>query len=130
MSGDLDHEYLETVEAENSALRDRIAELEELLGLTAAMPAMIALTKHEAMLLGIVLKREFVSKTAAMMALYGRLDETPDTKIVDVFLSHLRKKLNAHGIKIETKWGEGIFMDAANKALVRALMQKAIDDAS
>lgn len=51
-------------------------------------------------------KRSPVTKQNIMSVLYGLDDDTPEIKIVDVFVCKLRKKLPA-GEKIETIWGSG-----------------------
>jgi hypothetical protein len=51
-------EYVAAVEAENDLLRERIASLEEVLGLRIETPPVLGLTSHEAKLFGLLLKRD------------------------------------------------------------------------
>lgn len=59
-----------------------------------------------------------VSKPAIFDLLYSfRTEgETPDFKIVDVYICKVRPKLELHGIAIETAWGRGYSMPATSAA--------------
>lgn len=50
-----------------------------------------------------------VPKRAALAALYDDRPggETPDAKLLDVFVCHLRRRLAGTGVEIVTHWGEG-----------------------
>lgn len=59
-----------------------------------------------------------------MVALYSeRADNAPEVKIIDVFICKIRPKLEPFGIRIETQWGQGWFMDAASKDELRGLLE-------
>jgi hypothetical protein len=71
------------------------------------------LTKREACVVAVLAQRRgTVSKTSLHAALYGTFhdDETPDAKIVDVFVCKIRKKLAPFGVDISTVWGAGYSM--------------------
>jgi DNA-binding response OmpR family regulator len=123
--------YIEAVEAENDALRERIAILETLLGFRVEVPLVFNLTAQEAKLFGLLLKRDLVTKEAGMVALYGsRPDgDVAEEKIVDVFVCKMRPKLKAWGIVIETKWGQGYYLSAESKAKARAMLPKQMEAA-
>lgn len=116
--------FVEAVEAENEMLRERIAALEALLGLTVEVPLELQLTAQESKLVGFMLKRDLISKSSAMMLLYGsRPDgEEAEPKILDVFVCHIRRKLKPFGLSIETRWGEGYYFTAENKQKLRAML--------
>lgn len=119
-------EYVIALQAENEALRDRLAMLEETIGLRLETPLVLGLTGQEAKLFGILVKRELVTKEAAMVAIYGNQPNTEvEIKIVDVFICKMRKKLKAYDIAIETVWGRGFLMPAASKANAAALLEQA-----
>ncbi|WP_020179671.1 winged helix-turn-helix domain-containing protein [Methylopila sp. M107] len=105
----MDHaKRLEIVEAENDELRERIAQLQELLGFHETTPIEWRLTPSEAAVVGFLLKRPMASKDEILSALYSlRPDDPPAVKIVDVFVCKIRKKIKPFGVEIETVWGQG-----------------------
>lgn len=118
-------DYVIALEAENDALRDRLAMLEEAMGLRIETPLMLGLTGHEAKLFGILLKRDLVTKEAAMVAIYGdQPNSEVEIKIVDVFVCKARKKLKPYDIEIETVRGRGYRMPAASKANATVLLEQ------
>ncbi len=116
--------YVASLEAENERLQDRVDQLEEAFGLRVRLtPPEWGLTGKERRLLGILLARELMTKSAAMTGLYEPgADDEPQMKIIDVFICKLRKKLKPFEIEIETVWGEGYRMSAAMKARAQAMM--------
>lgn len=119
-------EFVIALEAENELLREKVIALEEILGLRIETPLVLGLTSHEAKMFGILLKRELVTKEAAMAALYGdRPNGEVEIKIVDVFVCKARKKLKPFGIEIETVWGRGYRMPQTSKAIAAALLEQA-----
>jgi two-component system cell cycle response regulator CtrA len=112
---------LEALEAENQRLRDRVTQLEEVVGFSIDLPIFLGLTTHEARLFGALLKRPVWTKEQLLFALYsGRHDdEQPEIKIIDVYVCKARKKLARWGIEIETLWGQGYRLapDMRTKAL-------------
>ena len=120
-------EFVIALEAENELLREKVIALEEILGLRIETPLVLGLTSHEAKMFGILLKREIVTKEAAMAALYGDRpngDGEVEIKIVDVFVYKARKKLKPFQIEIETVRGRGYRMPAASKAIAAALLEQ------
>lgn len=111
---------LEVVERENETLRERIAQLEELLRGKEPPPIEFSLTGSEAIVFGLLTTRGLVTKDAMLAALYHNSGkEEAEAKIADVFVCKLRKKLKPFGIQITTIWGRGWEMSAASKQLVR-----------
>jgi two-component system cell cycle response regulator CtrA len=118
--------YIETLEAENDTLRERIRELEAMLGMSIDAPLELGLTGTEARMFGLLRKVELASKKSLMTALYwDRIDDAPHEKIVDVMICHLRRKLKPWKIEIETAWGQGYAMQAASKKIANALFDRA-----
>lgn len=113
---------LETVEAENDALRERVAELETILyGDGWHVPLEWGLTASEARVMGVLISREFATKNAIMAALYRDLarDEA-EAKIVDVFICKMRKKVAPFGVTVLTIWGEGYRLPPDQRAALSA----------
>lgn len=52
-----------------------------------------------------------VSRDAIIKHLYLYEDEEPHDKIIDVFICHMRNRLQPTGIKINTVWGFGYRLD-------------------
>ncbi len=70
----------------------------------------VHLTLNHARLLGALRARmgQTVTKNALMDALYfDRPDDAPESKIIDVFICKIRKKIAHTGYAIKTVWGQG-----------------------
>jgi DNA-binding response OmpR family regulator len=76
-------------------------------------------TRLEAAILGVLLKRSEVTKTQLHLVIEqnrpseGR--EETDPKMVDVVICHLRKKLKPHELSITTVWGIGYLMPVQDR---------------
>jgi two-component system cell cycle response regulator CtrA len=118
--------YIKTLETENEILRDRVIALEEMIGIRITVPLIFQFTIKEAMLFGILLKREMVTKQMAMDALYGlsASGEEAEIKIIDVFICKIRKKLKPFGIEVETVWGQGYRLTQAAKSTVQRHLEQ------
>ena|SRR5579871_3436151 len=117
-----------TQPGELERLRDRIAELEELVGLHERIPWWLGtkLTPMQAKLLSLLLKRELVSQETACIAIYGNgVDSRPAPKIIDTFVHHIRQKLKPYSVKISNAWSRGYYIDAENKQKLRELIARA-----
>jgi two-component system cell cycle response regulator CtrA len=122
---ELEAAYVRRIEAENEQLRERVAQLEELVieDLTSRTPIELELTIHEAALVGFLMKRTEASKEQLLTAIYGHLPsgDEPEIKIIDVFVCKARKKLKKFGIEVKTLWGRGYMMPPAAKSALRAM---------
>lgn len=110
-------ERIDRLEIENDELRERVAELEEILFATDwHCPIEFRLTGSEAAILAAMLRRERCSKEFLHMAT-ARPGEEKDTelKIIDVWICKMRKKLEPFGIEIVTLWGQGYCLTPASK---------------
>jgi hypothetical protein len=107
---------------EVARLRERIEELEDLLGLQEKIPSAVFKGPHRARLetvAKLLLARELVSKTAIILAI-GGADMVEQTAAV--YVSYLRRQLAERDIALRTEWGRGWRLDVANKAKLRALI--------
>lgn len=119
-------ELVQRLERENDELRERVRVLEELVGIRIDVPLVFGLTAHEAVLFGLLLRRDLVTKEMAMVGLYGdRPDLDPEIKIIDVYICKARKKLKGFGVEIETVWGRGYRLSAASKAIAQGYLDQA-----
>jgi two-component system cell cycle response regulator CtrA len=109
-------------------LRDRVEELEALLGVDRSIVGRIRdafnIEPRHAQIVGMLLSRDFVTRDGLYTVLYGDLPEKdwPNDKILDAQICKLRPRLVPFGIEINTKWGEGWSMTKADKAKVRAIL--------
>jgi DNA-binding winged helix-turn-helix (wHTH) protein len=106
---------------QTARLRDRIEELERLIGMRMVPPRPWGLTRREADVLGILLRRQVMTHTQLFEAIWGG-DSERNIKIVEVVVCKLRTKLRPHGIAIRTEYGLGYFIPPASKATARALI--------
>jgi two-component system cell cycle response regulator CtrA len=114
---------LDALEDDNDRLRERIAQLEDLMGMNIEVPLEWGLTGHERAVFGVIMARTIATKDAIMAGIYrDTAKEEAEIKIVDVFVCKIRKKLKPFAIDIETVWGVGYRLSAATKAAVRAQM--------
>lgn len=104
---------------ETARLRDRVEELERLLGMRPVLPRLWRLTGREAEVLGILLRRKVMTHAQLFEAIWGG-DSDRDVKIVEVMVCKLRAKLRLHGIEIRTEHGVGYFVPPESKAAARA----------
>ena len=94
-------------------LRDRIEELESLLGKPNAVVRLFNLTYREMQLCTILASRVSVSKEHIYTVMYNGLGEV-ELKIIDVFVCKVRRKLPSD-IEILTIWGRGYSMPPASR---------------
>lgn len=122
---------LEAVEAENELLREQVARLQELLGITMKAPIELGLTPSEAGVFGVLMARDFVTKDMVMSSIYrsGAKDEA-QIKIVDVFVCKIRRKLKPFKINITTVWGQGYRITAAEKRRIKEMFDIAEQEAA
>lgn len=105
--------------SETARLRDRVEELERLLGMRPVLPRMWGLTGREADVVGILLRRQVMTHAQLFEAIWGG-DSDRNIKIVEVLVCKLRAKLRPHGIAIRTEHGVGYFVPPDSKAKARA----------
>lgn len=91
---------------ENEELRDRVEQLEAAMVAEVSGPVLDGLTRSESVVLGLLLRRDIVSRDQMHAVLYAGRDDVGQ-KIFDVFVCKLRRKLAPLGIEVETVWGIG-----------------------
>ncbi len=111
--------------------RNRIEELESLLGVHVELPPEMRMTPSQTEIFGMLMKREGVcTKEAIYTACYGGRPECdqPEMKIIDVQICKIRRivkqrcdDLEIEPIEIGTKWGAGYYIDEKNKARFTAI---------
>jgi DNA-binding response OmpR family regulator len=96
-------------------LRDRVEELETLLGLKTKLPDAYGLSPTEEKFVGILLKRKVVNREMFLTAIYGGLTDRT-THLVGMNIWNIRRKLAPWGITIKNQWGRGYYLDDEARA--------------
>ena len=113
---------------EVEALRDALEAMRGALASDAGVKIieLAKLTYNERMLLGLLMRRHRATKDQMMTMLYAdRPDEEPDSKILDVMICKMRKKLRPHGVEIRTILGAGYELPSTSREKIKALMAEA-----
>lgn len=115
-----------TSATELQALRDRIVELEELIGAKPPTRPLRALHLRpaEEIVCQLLVKQPILTHEFYMISAHGARPECdqPETRILEQYICFLRKKLKPFDIAIKTKWGAGFYLSAENKAKLAALL--------
>ncbi len=105
-------------------LRERIRDLEKLVGLSWAPPRALGLSPMQSKLLGVLLKhRTQCTYEAIMTALYGEREDPPGVEVIRAHVTHIRRLLDPHGIQIKRLWGSGYYITPEHIAKLNALYE-------
>lgn len=117
-------------------LRDRIDELEETVrqlrdelvpqDFSLWFPREWKMTTKEAAVLAFVMARspEIAKRESILTNCFGGVaDDSPDIKIVDVYIHKVRTKMKPLGIDIETLWGNGYAMSKRDADFLRLICE-------
>ncbi|MGX1098894.1 DNA-binding response OmpR family regulator [Amorphus sp. MBR-141] len=95
-------------DSEIEQLRSEVRSLRKcLVASDVTVPSEWGLTRSERTIFLSLLQSEAVSRDGIMTALYSSQESRPEPKILDVFLSRLRKKTKDVGVDIRTDYGFG-----------------------
>jgi DNA-binding response OmpR family regulator len=101
-------------------LRDRVEELETLLGLKVSFAKQFRFTRTEQKFVGILLRRKVASRDAFFTAIYGGLSDRSEG-VIEVNISNIRRKLEPYGLTVRNRWGVGYYLDdKAREVLMEA----------
>lgn len=94
-----------------------------MLGLRTEIPTQLGLTDQEERLLGLLMRRELVSRDTLLIALYsGTPDERPEAEgISKVLTCRLRKGLKPYGVNVLNKPGRGYYLAAEDKRRLESI---------
>ena len=76
------------------------------------VPPPHGLTRKEAEIYGVLRRRRFARRDALYTVVYGLADAAPESRVMDVMICNLRKKLPP-GERIVTVWGQGFRLEGA-----------------
>lgn len=111
---------------EIQALKDRVKELEWLLGLHRQWPRlpMKGIRVNGWNLMGLLLRWPLVTHDMAYRALYGGRPESdqPNIHIITTNIHRLRRALEPYGITIRGEYGSGYYLDAENRKKLAGLV--------
>src|ERR1019366_5162258 len=109
------------LKVENELLRERVRQLETLLTADFIdVPSKFRLTPHQKRIFRALLAHEFCSKDLLLFALFsGRTKDEPESNILAVQISKMRRLLKPHGVVITVVWGEGYSLDSETRAAYR-----------
>lgn len=111
--------------SELEELRDRVEQLQAALGMNITLPDATGLTPLKAKMVGILLKRDIVSREMFLDLMYGNRPDEPGAQTIDVHLCQIKKRLSNHGIDIKNRYGAGWYISAPDKAKLKSLMETA-----
>ena len=100
---------------EIARLRDRIEELESILGARTEHRRLTGISEIQWRLLGVLMKREgVVSREAAFQVVYGDRQEAdqPNMRMIDTHICRINKRLARFGARIQSESGSGYYMDS------------------
>lgn len=96
---------------------ERIRQLEEALGVGFCLNPRFGLTQQEETMLGLLYRRNtVVTRQQAYDVLFGMHTDPPFHKILDVLMSHIRRKLRPLDVRFTTVWGRGWYLEPAERA--------------
>ncbi len=110
-------------------LRDRIAELESLLGIDADASLryeMLGLQPIARRMLAYIVKREVATRDGLFVAIYGERPDVdqPDIVVVNQHIMRIRNAIEPHGLLLRTLAGVGYAMPPADKVRLDAVLAR------
>jgi DNA-binding response OmpR family regulator len=107
--------------------RERIADVELLLGIDSPRPLTFKISRTERILMELLLKRNMLTREVAWGVLYGHRPDAdqPDYRVIATTMHHLRKRLKDQiGVEITTEHGSGWYLKKGEKEKLIFAMDK------
>jgi two-component system, cell cycle response regulator CtrA len=101
------------LEDDNASLRERVRQLEKMLGGGWRAPRAMRLSPQEEQILGILVAKSFVAYPTLVDWLYSeQADGGPEDprNVITTTVSRIKSKLRPYGYDIDTSWGRGYSM--------------------
>jgi hypothetical protein len=114
--------YADSLRDENEALRERVRQLEKLLGSDFVAPKCFGLSFGETKVFGVLMGAKLASKEA-LIDILGSGDGACSYQVL---ICRIRKKIKHHDLQIMTTAGQGYWLPEAAKAKVRMLIEQEI----
>jgi len=104
------------------ALKERVRDLEALVGLHWAPPRVLGLTRTQAQLFGLLIRhRTLCTYEMILTALYGERTDPPGVEVIRAHITHIRRLLEPHGLTVRRLWGSGYYLTPEDIARIDAL---------
>lgn len=89
----------------------------------------LKLTKTEAQIVQVLMARGRATKEAIYQVIYSdrHSDEQPGDSLIGVLVCRIRKRLQPHGVTIETLWGVGYAMTPENIQKLRDVLAPPVE---
>lgn len=114
-----DHE----LQVENERLKERVAQLETVLGFNQDIPTCLKLSRQERAIFGVILARDLARREEIFEAMYQDKKVRPGEKILHVYINKIRHKIRPHGLDFICLHGIGYRMTPEMKAEVAELVR-------
>lgn len=115
------------MDTEIERLKDRIEELERLLGMRLRAPRIPGLNESQWQLLGLLLRGGVIEREYAFIALYGdrhEAEQPTNLRMVDVNVSRINRVLmKRYGIRISTEPRTGYYIDERSRQILNDLVR-------
>jgi DNA-binding response OmpR family regulator len=97
----------------------RVVAIEQGFVVDHARYRMLGFTPSEAIVVALLMRREYVSRDGVLAVLYGAApDDLPEVRIVDVFMHRIRRKLRLRGLALQTVLRVGWVLAPQTKAAI------------
>lgn len=106
------------------ALRERVKELEAMVGLRWTAPRCIGLTASQEKIVGLLIKHPTLCARELMFnALYGMRADPPGDEVLRAHVRNTRVALKPFGVLIGKRYGQGYFITPDNLSKLNALYE-------
>jgi hypothetical protein len=104
--------------------RERIADVEQLLGIDDPKPLIVKVSRTERILMELLLRRNMLTREVAWGVLYGHRPDAdqPQYRVISTIIHHLRSRLSPHGVEITTEYGTGWYLQEKDREKLEQLL--------
>jgi len=110
------HSHLDFLREQNRQLRDAM------IGKRAGFPFEWGLTRAEEMILNSLYTSPNLKRTHEALLVVSRFSDDVGIKMIQVRIHNMRKKLNRHGIVINSNRGEGYELPKRSAEIIKAAL--------
>jgi hypothetical protein len=106
------------------SFRERIADVEQLLGIDDPKPLIVKVSRTERILMELLLRRNMLTREVAWGVLYGHRPDAdqPQYRVISTIIHHLRSRLSPHGVEITTEYGTGWYLKEKDREKLEHLL--------
>jgi len=108
-----------------SLLEEQVRQLKEALGVKIRFPSGLHLSKHESVVLGILLAQRSTTRQVLIQAMYADGNGVEwENRMLSMVIFALRKKVGPLGVKILTCFGVGYEISEQSQTNLRAVIRR------